>query len=418
MRPADSRRTAFACFGILIAAAPAVGVAQDSPHGDFDRECVECHDTASWVVPAAPLRFDHAAVGFPLLGGHAGVACRDCHRSLVFAHVGVACADCHADVHHGELGFDCEACHRVGTWENRADMIERHEGLAFPLSGAHAWVDCGACHRGQPGAEYTQVSAECVACHEADYLGARAPDHVQAGFPTTCQDCHAVFATSWGTSSFQHPPTFPLRGAHAAARCAACHADGLGSLPTDCYACHAAEYDATVDPDHAAAAFPTDCRVCHDENAWAPAEYRHDLTGFPLTGAHARALCSDCHQSGYAGTPRDCVACHQLEYDATSDPPHPAAGFPTDCERCHTTSAWVPSTWDHDTLFPIDSGRHRDEWNACVDCHVQPSDFSIFECIFCHEHNQADTDQDHGDVSGYAYLSSACLECHPRGEED
>ena len=71
---------------------------------------------------------------------------------------------------------------------------------------------------------------------------------------------------------------------------------------------------------------------------------------------------------------------------------------------------------DHDNLFPIYSGAHNGEWNACVDCHLNPNDFSEFTCTTCHERNE--TDDDHDGVNGYVYNSNACLVCHPTGSED
>jgi hypothetical protein len=401
--------------GCLLAAI-AVTSRAESPHGNLDIDCAICHDTESWDVDNRPPGFDHAEHGFPLTGGHERVACRECHRSLVFAHVGVACLDCHLDVHRGELGRDCADCHRTAGWEDRSAMIARHAELAFPLIGAHAWADCGACHRGQPGEEYTQTPTDCVDCHLGDYQAATEPDHIAAGFPTTCQDCHFVFATSWSAVDFSHAG-FPLSGAHARAECTDCHTDGFGPLPTDCYDCHRSDYESAADPDHVGALLPTACAVCHGVDAWRPASFQHDLTGFPLTGAHAGLDCTACHAAGYTGTPTDCYACHQLEYDATTDPNHAAASFPTTCETCHTTAAWEPATWDHDAIFPIYTGRHSNAWTSCVECHVQPSDYGVFECIFCHEHNQAATDGEHDEVSGYVYESGACLDCHPRGVE-
>ncbi len=67
--------------------------------------------------------------------------------------------------------------------------------------------------------------------------------------------------------------------------------------------------------------------------------------------------------------------------------------------------------------FPIYSGEHAGEWDACVDCHVVPNDFGIFECIFCHAHTQEEMDDEHEEVGGYTYESQACFNCHPNGEE-
>jgi len=126
--------------------------------------------------------------------------------------------------------------------------------------------------------------------------------------------------------------------------------------------------------------------------------------------------CIACHDQGYMGTPTDCIACHESDYN-NADPNHAAAMFPTDCTLCHTTVGWEPSTFDHDGLyFPIYSGRHRGEWDTCQDCHIG-GNFQTFECIDCHEHNQADTDDEHDEVNGYVYESQACFSCHPDGRE-
>jgi hypothetical protein len=108
----------------------------------------------------------------------------------------------------------------------------------------------------------------------------------------------------------------------------------------------------------------------------------------------------------------DCVACHQSDYDGE----HAGTGFPTTCLSCHTADTWEGATFDHDALyFPIYSGTHREGWSDCADCHPAPGDFSAFTCLTCH--TRSETDPDHDEVTGYAYESSACLACHPTGED-
>ena len=132
---------------------------------------------------------------------------------------------------------------------------------------------------------------------------------------------------------------------------------------------------------------------------------------------HAMLPCLACHANGYTGTPTDCYSCHQQEYNNTTNPNHLAAGFPTDCETCHNTIVWTQTNWDHDTqYFPIYSGRHNNKWNVCADCHVDPTNYQVFECIFCHPHDdQQETNGHHQGVPGYIYLSTACYSCHPNG---
>ena len=100
---------------------------------------------------------------------------------------------------------------------------------------------------------------------------------------------------------------------------------------------------------------------------------------------------------------------------STTNPNHVTANFPTDCASCHNENAWVPSSFDHDGLyFPIYSGEHEGEWNACTDCHTNPNNYAVFTCITCHTNPQ--TNNEHNGVGGYSYNSPACLACHPQGE--
>jgi hypothetical protein len=48
-----------------------------------------------------------------------------------------------------------------------------------------------------------------------------------------------------------------------------------------------------------------------------------------------------------------------------------------------------------------------------------PTNFKLFSCIDCHEHQpQSKVDNQHGNRSGYSYTSDACYRCHPRGTGD
>ncbi|MEN8006796.1 MAG: hypothetical protein ABFS42_07245 [Candidatus Krumholzibacteriota bacterium] len=384
-----------------------------NPHGDMNLDCMLCHTEQSWDEEGRAGEFDHAVTGFALEGLHIHARCRDCHREPVFAHVGTACADCHQDIHRGREGPSCGDCHTPAGWVDRDRMRRDHDATALPLVGAHERVDCDACHSGAAGSDYVGTPVDCYDCHAEVYHGTTSPDHEASGFGTDCIRCHGVFSATWGAGDFIHAASFPLTGAHRYLECAACHENGFTGTPTDCVACHQDDYDSTLNPAHPAAGFSTDCRPCHATSAWVPSSFDHGTTAFLLTGAHRPLDCLACHDTGYAGTPTDCVACHQTEYDGTTGPNHVASNFPVTCADCHSTSAWIPSTWDHETLFPIRGGAHSG--TTCTDCHVVPTDYSAFECILCHEHNQSDSDNDHSEVSGYFYQSSECFRCHPRG---
>jgi len=467
--------------------------AQESPHGSLDISCEECHTTEGWRPLRDPVLHDHSQTGFLLRFGHRSVQCASCHQSLEFRFVPTSCIDCHADNHRGELGVACEDCHTPAGWDNRRRMWDLHNSTLFPLIGVHATVDCAACHRPDAPFEYTSTPLDCLSCHLADYEQTTEPDHIRVGFPTECELCHTP--AGWqparldGGGGFDHNSFFVLSGAHRTLDCSACHRDGFGNTPTDCYSCHRGDYESTTDPNHAAAGISTNCENCHGSGSWEGAVLDHDrffaLTGqhrgldcqdchangfagtprdcvachrddynsttdpnhaaagfstdceschntsgwegavvdhdrfFRLTGAHRALDCQECHADGFAGTPTDCFACHRDDYNSTSDPNHAASGFPTDCELCHNTNSWDDAEFiDHDALFfPIFSGKHRGEWDQCSDCHTVSSNFSLFECINCHEHRREEMDKKHEDEEGYVYESTACLNCHPDGRE-
>jgi hypothetical protein len=129
----------------------------------------------------------------------------------------------------------------------------------------------------------------------------------------------------------------------------------LKGTPTDCYACHQKD-------DFHKGTFGQDCGTCHSTDAWLPISFDHSTTTFPLTGAHVTLTCETCHINGvFKGTLTACYACHQ------KDDFHKGA-FGQDCSLCHTTTAWLPSTFDHaKTAFPL-TGAHINL--ACQSCHI------------------------------------------------
>jgi len=408
---------AIAVLGLVLVTAGAVIVSSDeNPHGKLAWDCADCHSTAAWNRLADSLAFDHNETGFRLDGAHQGVSCQSCHQELIFSHVGTACADCHADHHLGQLGSNCQSCHITRDWQPQTDLLNQHADRGFPLTGVHAVADCDACHRTGDRREFVGTPTECEACHRADLARAVDPDHTALAFDSDCRRCHHAAFGSWERTTYQHPASFPLTGAHATIRCGACHSETFAGTPTGCYDCHSDDYAATGEPNHVLSGFSTACADCHTTSAWQPATFDHSQTAFPLDGRHVGVNCSACHQTAYAGTPTDCYACHKSDYDATASPSHAAALFPTTCVDCHSTAGWVPANWDHDAqYFPIYSGAHNDRWSDCAECHTTPGNFASFDCTACHAHNQTDMDAKHSAVQDYQYLSSACYSCHPTG---
>jgi hypothetical protein len=395
----------------------------DAHRGELGFACESCHDAHTWENRRQ--LFDaHSRSLFPLFGTHATLDCESCHggqQPYEFATTPTECAGCHLDdwqtaqnPNHVAGGFslDCQGCHdpMARGWDE-ATLVHP---VSFPLVGSHRAIECDDCH----AAGFQGTPTDCYACHRQDYEGTSNPNHSAAGFPTDCEQCHD--SASWqSTQGFDHSTTsFTLAGAHRPLDCDDCHSAGFQNTPTDCYACHRQDYEATDDPNHVAAGFPRDCEQCHNTASWETQAFDHSTSAFPLTGAHRPLDCDVCHSSGFRGTPTDCVSCHRNDYDNTRNPDHRAVGFSTDCESCHDTRDWQGANFDHDAdFFPINSGKHRGRWADCNECHINPNDFSVFSCIDCHEHRRSEVDAEHEDVPGYSYNSSSCLRCHPDGDK-
>ncbi len=245
-----------------------------------------------------------------------------------------------------------------------------------------------------------------------------------------CSDCHNN--DSWlplkSVMIFQHDNTsFPLSGNHSDAECIQCHfgftvveKHDFKQLSSECFFCH---YDIHQ------SSFGQNCEECHYASSWDLTQHKfdHDITLFPLVGAHRQIECSECHFKPLiemkSNLTFSCSVCH---FDVFTEAVVSISGHSEneDCIICHNTRAWVPSDMsNHDRLFPIYSGKHAGEWSTCeAECHINPTDYTDFSCGLngvCHEHDQSKMDDEHqGEVSGYVYESQSCFQCHPRGDED
>ncbi len=160
----------------------------------------------------------------------------------------------------------------------------------------------------------------------------------------------------------------------------------------------------------------TRCADCHAETAWAPSSFgaeRHAGSDFPLTGAHAVAPCTACHQERSAGsgrftlalTGRACADCH------TDDSPHGDSYAGIACESCHTTEAFEDATYDHALLEPGE---------RCASCHDDDNphgdQFADRDCSSCHVTDHFTIERfDHSTTRfplDGAHSAAACAQCH------
>ncbi len=384
-----------------------------SPHGNLNVPCQNCHTAEGWKPIRAVPEFNHNQTRYPLRGLHQNVACTQCHVKPVFSNVGSRCQDCHADIHRRQLGANCEQCHSVRGWGVSIKEIQQHNNR-FPLTGAHAAVDCDSCHKNAANSQFQTMSTACFSCHQADFKQTTSPNHVALGFSTTCELCHVT--DNWLNAKFDHNSVgFPLTGGHAVPprTCADCHVNNNFNLTsTACISCHQKDFQGATNPNHVAGGFPTTCQQCHTTNAWQPATFDHSLVNFPLTGAHTvpPRQCTDCHvNNNYNLTSTTCVSCHLKDFQGTTNPNHVAGGFAQTCELCHNTTAWQPATFDHSkSAFPL-TGSHTVPPRQCTDCHIN-NNYNITNttCISCH---QTDFNNANSPVP-HAGFPTTCEQCH------
>lgn len=190
----------------------------DVHQGRLGTDCGSCHSTYAWT----PAAFDHNLAVFKLTGKHITTPCQDCHVNQVLQGTPVDCYACHAvqDKHNGQYGTSCGLCHSTTAW---LPATVDHSRFGFPLTGAHAVINCLQCHS---GGSFGGLSTACAACH------AEPAGH----YGTDCAQCHST--SNWN-ATFNHPNACGEGGClhHHGATCANCHPSGKFSA-SDCRVCH------------------------------------------------------------------------------------------------------------------------------------------------------------------------------------
>ncbi len=334
-------------------------------------DCAPCHAVEGFK-PATFTVEMHQRETYRLEGKHAAVACASCHPQrpvgAAISALGTArvvmrppherCTTCHTDAHGGQLAARadrgaCEACHRLTGWKPSTFAVADHATLKLRLEGAHAPLECAACHgldrRGLPapaaaaalGAAkfaFKLTESECVQCHHDPHLsrysaGGASPQ--TAG----CLSCHDVarWRPATVTVAAHRGYGFALEQSHGAVPCTGCHAEmdkrpKVGSLRLaahpaplpfeqrrhECVACHADVHGGQF----ATRRDRGRCEACHGLDAWrAAARFVHDRdTPFKLEGAHAKVACA---------------ACHRIQKDSAGRARNVYHGVPVRCESCH-----------------------------------------------------------------------------------
>ncbi|MBN2174492.1 MAG: cytochrome C [Bacteroidales bacterium] len=376
-----------------------------SCHEDYHQKtlsanCASCHNFEGFKQ--AP-KFEHNNTDYKLLGKHLEVDCIKCHKKeirdgrdfQVFKGLDYNnCSSCHTDVHQNKFGQNCTQCHT----EESFHVIKKtgnfnHSLTDYPLEGKHLHVDCKACHK----TKYTDpiITNRCTNCH-SDY---HKNQFEKQGKSPDCADCHSVFGfnESSYTIGKHNESHFPLKGAHEATPCFACHKKEtrweFRKIGLKCIDCHENIHDPYLDKKY----YPeASCESCHGESRWSDISFNHSQTKYELEGAHKKQSCRDCHfktdlQTGkkvqqFTGIRTNCANCHKDIHYGQFD-----KDGETECKICHTFDDWKAGKFDHDkTRFMLD-GAHRVV--ACTKCHkpVVKEQYSYilyklekFQCKDCH----------------------------------
>jgi hypothetical protein len=239
---------------------------KDVHRGELGGDCSRCHTARSFLDRAIMVQA-HQLTRFTLTGEHRALDCEACHTPtpqgrLAFVNLPNQCVDCHAQQYQsaknpdhiaGAFPRDCSQCHAPTIWTSARF---NHDASGFPLTGLHRTLACQQCHS---GGVFKVISTTCVSCHQQNYDATTSPNHLGAGFATTCQDCHTT--AGWTGAAFNHTWfTIP----HHSAQCSDCHTNATNYATFVCTICHT---QAGTSPHHAGVSGyvwnSTNCYGCH-----------------------------------------------------------------------------------------------------------------------------------------------------------
>ena len=329
-----------------------------SSHAEIEGNCKACH-AAPWETDTMDMRCSkcHVDVAAEMLDPNS------VHGRMMQIDPQATCRTCHPE-HKGP-----DALLTVIEGWQFPHEVSRFSLKGHPLTAAKEPFLCADCH----GEDVTQFDVlTCRKCHITMDMAFMVQHQVTFG--ENCLECHDG-VDRFGDDFDHNVFAFKLNGKHAAVQCSQCHSMAttvpvLQATSQDCFSCHAKDdvHRGTLGPD---------CAACHSPEGWSPSNFDHDRSLFKLTGAHVQVKCEACHVNGvFKGTPMDCFSCHQQ-----NDVHIGQLGVV--CETCHTTDAWLPARFDHNTTAFKLTGSHMNA--ACKSCHGNgiykntPTD-----CYSCH----------------------------------
>jgi hypothetical protein len=206
--------------------------------------------------------------------------------------------------------------------------------------------------------------------------------------------------------------------------CTQCHTLGKKISSDKCLSCHEtikSLLEGSLGYHSSTAVRSQDCFTCHSEHHGRNFEmirfdtrtFDHELTGYTLSGTHARLECAECHkpefiadktmskrEGTFLGLTKECLSCHEDFHQKTMS---------SDCVSCHNTEAFRPAElFDHNsTDFPL-AGRHKE--TDCIKCHEMTirngrdiqefAGIAFANCSSCH------------DDAHQSRFGNDCKQCH------
>ena len=272
--------------------------------------------------------------------------------------------------------------------------------------------------------------------------------------------CAVIFGL-WSVNAWASDP---LSAVHAhldtSDQCGKCHGDDINVAdPFKCRDCHR-EIDRRIRSSrgyHGKIKGDVNCNLCHREHLGRKYQivrldlksFNHNMTGWPLSGKHARTKCRQCHtnkrksgRDSYLDTSPDCAQCHGQFHGQG------VVARLDRCDGCHNAFGWrqlnARVAFDHqrNSRYPL-TGKHKTEVeclechiertpagklkafgpidvSGCESCHKDPHPRGIFQGITCAECHTTKTFKDtrsfNHKSTGWAlkgaHRKQKCLECH------
>jgi hypothetical protein len=283
---------------------------------------------------------------------HTGITsnCASCHETGM-SWFGVTMVDrptAAQDPNHPKTG-DCSGCHTSTTSFNTA--------VTKPANHIPTTQACALCHTNASNfAIYTMnhagIASGCATCHGKGLSFANIvpkeppPNHIPTG-GIACESCHAATNfTTFGGTAMNHVPV-------AAMACDACHETGMSWYGVQ-----------IVDrpPGHHTG---VDCKGCHNPGGGFTATRKAGATPATkamnprapvqtLTAGSTAAIGAATTASAptlrtlhfdHLQAAGACVRCHNGIQATGKGPRHIQSD--SNCDNCHTTIAWAPARFDH-----------------------------------------------------------------------